>query len=418
MAQWHQQSNGLPGTWILAWALDVLDSSTAVLSVSEGIYYTSDAGNSWTEISLPDSITATTIDISIADKTHIWAATESGFIYATSDAGLNWKKQFENPTLTEFMNYVEMFDLNNGIAMGDGMQLAGPALFLRTTDGGENWISVNDSAFGGYSGDTWRRLDFLSTDTGYFFESGLNPQLLFRTEDGCNSWESIAGLRGVTNLKCFNRDLIIAGGYDCSGPNCIPIIQLSSDGGNHWEIFEVEMGYGNDFEYDPADPSRIYYATSNGLFFSADSGRNWGKLPLPVDEVYGRDLGFANSDNGWLLCDDGFLFHISNAGSVITEIRENSRIQITDIRNFNLYQNYPNPFNPVTKLSYEIPVQDKVKITLFDLRGREIKTIVDEIKLPGRYELTIDGTGLSSGVYMVVMNSGSFTGAVKIILLK
>jgi tetratricopeptide (TPR) repeat protein len=67
---------------------------------------------------------------------------------------------------------------------------------------------------------------------------------------------------------------------------------------------------------------------------------------------------------------------------------------------FNLYQNYPNPFNPVTTIKYDIPVMTKVKLVIYDLLGREVKTLVNnEIKEAGRYTLEFNASGFASGVY-------------------
>lgn len=64
-----------------------------------------------------------------------------------------------------------------------------------------------------------------------------------------------------------------------------------------------------------------------------------------------------------------------------------------------LMQNYPNPFNPTTMIGYQIPVSGHVRLTVFDLLGREVAVLVDERKAAGRYEVRFDGSGLSSGVY-------------------
>ncbi|MBK8944490.1 MAG: S8 family serine peptidase [Ignavibacteriae bacterium] len=90
---------------------------------------------------------------------------------------------------------------------------------------------------------------------------------------------------------------------------------------------------------------------------------------------------------------------------------------------FELYQNYPNPFNPTTKIKYAIPQNDKyetsnVKILIYDLLGREIKTLVNQKQNPGVYEINFDGSSLSSGVYFYKLTFGDFTSIKKMILLQ
>lgn len=137
-------TNDLPQTWGNGRAIDACDSNTAIISVTlyslpHPLYLTKDGGESWEEIFIPYNFGAD--DVSMVDSNHIWVTTSIGEIYATDDGGQTWDLQFYDQSKTGFMNYVEMFDLNNGVAMGDCPTNEDPALFLRTTDGGENWFN-------------------------------------------------------------------------------------------------------------------------------------------------------------------------------------------------------------------------------------------------------------------------------------
>ena len=66
---------------------------------------------------------------------------------------------------------------------------------------------------------------------------------------------------------------------------------------------------------------------------------------------------------------------------------------------FVLHQNYPNPFNPTTAVSFQLPVVSDVRLVVYDLLGREVAVLVNEMKAPGSYEVRFDATGLASGVY-------------------
>jgi hypothetical protein len=85
---------------------------------------------------------------------------------------------------------------------------------------------------------------------------------------------------------------------------------------------------------------------------------------------------------------------------------------------YSLSQNYPNPFNPVTRINYSIPKQGLVTIKIYDALGREVQTIVNEMKTPGKYIVDVDGTNLSSGVYFYKLASNDFVSIKKMILLK
>jgi hypothetical protein len=83
-----------------------------------------------------------------------------------------------------------------------------------------------------------------------------------------------------------------------------------------------------------------------------------------------------------------------------------------------LDQNYPNPFNPSTKIVYRVRGRESVKLKVYDVLGREISTLVDEVKAPGSYELTLDASSLPSGVYLYRLTAGSFKETKKLIVLK
>ncbi len=85
---------------------------------------------------------------------------------------------------------------------------------------------------------------------------------------------------------------------------------------------------------------------------------------------------------------------------------------------YNLYQNYPNPFNPSTTIRYSVIQPDLVRIKVYDILGREVKTLVNELKQAGTYEVQFDASGLASGIYLYKIESGKFIQTKKMILLK
>jgi hypothetical protein len=92
---------------------------------------------------------------------------------------------------------------------------------------------------------------------------------------------------------------------------------------------------------------------------------------------------------------------------------------ITDIpKKYDLKQNYPNPFNPETKISFDIPKQGFVSLRIYDLLGREVRTLVNEVKSPGSYNIDFNASELSSGVYFYKLETNGFTDIKKMMLIK
>ena len=90
---------------------------------------------------------------------------------------------------------------------------------------------------------------------------------------------------------------------------------------------------------------------------------------------------------------------------------------------FALHQNYPNPFNPVTTLRYDLPENGHVHITIYDMLGREVKTLINQTQDTGYRSVVWDATNdygkpVSAGVYLYQIQAGNFVQSRKMVLLK
>ena len=83
-----------------------------------------------------------------------------------------------------------------------------------------------------------------------------------------------------------------------------------------------------------------------------------------------------------------------------------------------LDQNYPNPFNPSTEIRYQIPVVARVTLKLYDILGREVRTLMSQTLQAGSYATTFDATGLASGIYFYRLQAGEFVDSKRLVLLK
>lgn len=125
--------------------------------------------------------------------------------------------------------------------------------------------------------------------------------------------------------------------------------------------------------------------------------------------------GYACGNNGVILkTTNGGVTGFINIGNELPE-------------KFFLYQNYPNPFNPSTKIKFEVPTPSLtlsgakgllVKLTVFDVLGREIAVLVNEQMKPGTYEVEWDGSNYPSGVYFYKLIAGDYSETKKMVLIK
>jgi hypothetical protein len=143
---------------------------------------------------------------------------------------------------------------------------------------------------------------------------------------------------------------------------------------------------------------------------------------LIIDGVVGQFSQSTPPDDGYALMPRG-LSDIEFAVAV-----EGDQPEVALPMTFSLSQNYPNPFNPQTTISYDIPSNNgeegtRVVMKVYSIRGRFVKTLIDEVKQPGNYKVTWDGrdesdTPVVSGIYLVHMEAGDESFVRKMVLVK
>ncbi|HQY53396.1 MAG TPA: T9SS type A sorting domain-containing protein, partial [Ignavibacteria bacterium] len=85
---------------------------------------------------------------------------------------------------------------------------------------------------------------------------------------------------------------------------------------------------------------------------------------------------------------------------------------------YELSQNYPNPFNPSTSISFNIPTDGIVSLKLFDMSGKEVSTLVNEVKTAGYYSVNFNAANLTSGIYFYELRADNFSAVKKMMLVK
>ena len=142
---------------------------------------------------------------------------------------------------------------------------------------------------------------------------------------------------------------------------------------------------------------------------------SWQNSAWTPADFHGR-YGFSVVDNAGNYYDlgRGYNFTLSYK-MIVTEVES----EIGNVPGtYTLSQNYPNPFNPNTRIKYSIPKSSQVTLKIFNTLGEEIKTLVNEEKPVGIYELTWNAANLPSGVYFYQLKTGEYINTKKMVLLK
>ncbi|PIP78357.1 MAG: hypothetical protein COW85_04295 [Ignavibacteria bacterium CG22_combo_CG10-13_8_21_14_all_37_15] len=422
-SQWELRINGLP-EWGVADPLDVSSDSTLAMFVRKSekprpLSISNDLANSWINFITPEIRDGT--DVSIFDKNNIWFCTEDGKIYHSNNGGFNWTLQYRDSINFPFFNFIKFFDKNNGIVVGDAISAQSPAIILKTTNGGNNWVLINhDYLIGEWSRDVFFPIEFPSLSVGYFYGSGYHK--LYKTIDGGTSWQIVplpTGIYKTYMIKFYDENI----GMLVSDINAADdFIYRTINGGNSWTKLSLLTNTNHhDIEFLPGSPSKVWFTDYDHLFFSNDTGNTWQEVTVVSGSLEARNIEFLNDSIGFIVCDNSKFFATENNGGIIISI-DNKFISF--INEYNLFQNYPNPFNPSTQIQYILPSSSHVIVTVYNSLGQTVKVFNEGTKEAGNHNITFNGEGLSSGIYLYSVNSVSidgkqnFTAAKKMLLIR
>ncbi|MCH8019987.1 T9SS type A sorting domain-containing protein [candidate division KSB1 bacterium] len=155
------------------------------------------------------------------------------------------------------------------------------------------------------------------------------------------------------------------------------------------------------------------------VFKDSSSSNEWTRYSFGITHYVesGSDIfiGFREHvDNNAIVGDALFLDLVEVAG-LITSISESPELP----SEFVLKQNYPNPFNPATRISFSLPQSSKVTLTVHNLLGQVVATLLDEVSYSsGSYDVQFDAANLPNGIYFYKIAAGSFREVKKMTLLK
>ena len=378
-----------------------------------------------------------------------WCAGNAGKILKTTNGGTNWILQGIN-----FVgNLNSLFIISDNLGYIAGEKDSAGYIF-KTTNGGVNWNST-----GPLNAKSLKSVFFINSEIGFTGEyyEGFKMANVYKTTDGGLSWDSMpTEYAFVYDLQFFNETTgWLAGGYYALGQDVIskttngglnwnirangsppfhcvffidslngwaggrsifnvPSIIRTTNGGNNWNsIFPGTLHVINDIDFINENKGwavgedRIIQATTN-------SGINWIDQTSTQLGINYNSVSFIDSLTGWVVGDSGIILK-TTTGGVLTGFSTTSS-EIPD--RYYLSQNYPNPFNPVTDLEFGISDLGFVSLKIYDVLGKEIKTLVNEIKQPGIYKVEFDGSSLASGIYFYTIEAGSFKQTKRMLLLK
>ena len=336
--------------------------------------------------------------------------------------------------------------------------------FSETTNGGDNWsepVKVFMPRYSGSDGDSlaaYRGISMvyknnmpcltfetakMNPTTGEYMKKIPGKIMFWIPSMSHNDQSRCISIASEENVPVPTPDLIRTGVNDDFAVLSRPVISSVQNGPFIYIVYQVlTSDWGgvppDTVNYKALYISELHYWNENELYIQTPY-KLTPDNPL-LDWSYPSILPVSNISNNYIntkvlaLCDSipgtNVNASINRGSKAKIYVLNISEMNWTNIKNenetaseYSLSQNYPNPFNPKTVIKFSVPSQNSGKtgmtmIKVYDLKGREVQTLVNDYLQSGTYSITFDGSAFSSGIYFYKMQSGDFIDTKKMVLLK
>ncbi|MFH0991901.1 MAG: YCF48-related protein [bacterium] len=376
----------------------------------------------------------------------------NGTLRKTADGGKSWSllPQVTVGTAADQILAMQFLDANTGYLGQDYGQA------LKTTNGGQSWTVITPAEESFQS--ATRALHFINASVGYLARSVTvyAADQIAKTTDGGATWtkKDSVTLKQSKSIRFLDANQGIYGADSRT-------LRYTTDGGATWQTPTINghpasvSQTGTIYAIRIIDATHAWALGNKMIYFSADLGKTWTYIPhsfTGTDTLF-YDINFKDANVGYVVGYKGIVMKTTNGGTSWTNLTDIPPEQtlngiefdksgnpwaytasgwvfttanVTNTTNqaegipleFALEQNYPNPFNPTTSIAFSISAPSEISLVVFDLLGRKVADLVNERLDAGRHVIPFSSTGLSSGIYLYQLKTGTLTAVKKMSLIK
>jgi photosystem II stability/assembly factor-like uncharacterized protein len=380
-----------------------------------GCNLTTGSVNNWSMVNGGDGFYCL---IDYQNQNNMYASSQNGGLVRSTNGGSSFMNATSGLDLT-YTNWSTpwILDKNN-----PSILYCGTYKIHKSTNGAASWTVISPDLAKAHVVNlgTITTVDVSKSNPNVIY-AGTDDAYVWVTTNGGTNWNLInAGLpnRWVTRVTIHkdsaNVCYVTLSGYkiDSTGAH----IFRTSNFGNNWTAINSNLPDApiNDVLIDPFNSNKLYIGTDYGVMVSTNLGQSWaimgGGLPSNVP-IHDLTIHPPTAQ----------IFAWTHGRSAFKTTLEPIYIipyQTNIAEGYKLYQNYPNPFNPTTNIKYQITDNSFISLKVFDILGKEVATLVNKKLNSGTYEVTFDGSNLSSGIYFYKLKTDKFVESKKMILIK
>lgn len=317
-------------------------------------------------------------------------------VQQSTDQGLTWS----GPRNFGSMGYGvgDVFEAGGVTYLSNGLELK--------KNSGSGWSTV-------YTGSAPGNIYFADANTGFVALYGNGLKGVLYTSNGGTNWITYS----TGSAKYIESVYLRSSGLGFVGCDSALLLRTTNFGQNFSQVPVPNNLHVQNIKF--VNENRGWFISvdrtypGNGRLFVTNNGGLTFQQMMSLEDFNVTGYSFVDAQNGFVCGDSGRVLRTTNGGLTFTS----QNVELYPGR-FNLSQNYPNPFNPVTNIKFDIPGSGLVKITVFDMLGREVTSLVNQQMQPGSYNVDWDASNYPSGVYFYKLESGDFSESRRMVLLK
>ncbi|MBU1100050.1 MAG: T9SS type A sorting domain-containing protein [Bacteroidetes bacterium] len=403
---WSKKVDTVNGADIFEIHFNPEDGNTVYTAAFGGVFKTTDAGISWTQLveGMPDT-DVFTLAIDQQNPANLLAGTFMGYIIRSADAGETWLEVFKTDTTkesnTEAMQDIYFHPTNSGLAWAVSTKHT-----YKSLDGGFEWkelILDQDST------DIYGGIAISPSEPAVIYLSDKERSNLYKSIDTGTTWIKIDSLHSISKLIVHpDSSNVLYGQIDGD-------LRNSRNGGETWVNLKSNLSF-TDIYIPPLQSHKVLISTfGQGVLSMPDTGavRTTSAINIGLNtNLINMVRQFPADTNKFIAATFGQSLYIS--GYEITSIDKEQTLP----GEYTLQQNYPNPFNPSTTIEFTLVANSRVKLIVYNILGAVVKTLVNGDLSSGYHKYNFDGRDLSSGIYFYRLETDKSHLTKKMILLK
>lgn len=369
------------------------------------IIKTTDAGNTWQQQN--SGVTVSLTKVIFVDANTGYCGGFGGTILKTTNAGNIWVNSNPAPSAVQALCFT---DSQTGFAVGIGFT-------MMTVNGGSNWVFQYLPT----SDPILTSIDF-NQGRGFIGEADAESNLLFSTNSGF-TWQNGKTRTGIVHTYGISfLDESLSGylvGTEQDGSITHPLINRTEDNGNQWNSYVQDSVSGM---LRSVVMSNNMKACAVGRFVDDQSFGNTGLIMTTIDGgITWTTLSMPSVASFSSVAKTNTAYYVVGSYGVILKSDHTTGISNINLEvpaSYTLSQNYPNPFNPETNIKFSISQSGNVKLTVFDITGKEVESLVNEKLSAGTYAYNFNTSNLPSGTYFYKIETDNFVETKKMVLIK